>query len=148
MREAMLQEIGTYTAHGRIVDLGSGWGGLAAEAAAEYPDRQVIGLEMAPFPYLFSKLWYRGNRRPGNLTFLKSDFRELEPEEWTVYLAYLSPLAMETLRRRFETKPPRNAVLISALFSVRPWTPVKSVRARDIHRTNIHVYEIRGVGAL
>lgn len=146
MREAIVTEIERFPDQKRIVDLGSGWGGLAVGVAKQYPERAVVGMEVALVPYLFSKLWYRGKRKPENLSFERRDFRLLDPKEWTIYLAYLSPPAMEALRHRFESAPPRHAVLISALFSVRPWTPSKTIRARDLHRTNIHVYEIRGLG--
>lgn len=144
MRESVVEEIRRYENHGHVVDLGSGWGGLAARIASAYPDRTVTGIELAPVPYLFSRLVYGRGR--GNLTFRREDFRELEPEDDTMYVAYLSPMAMESLRRRFETGLQRNIVLISALFSVRPWGATRTVRARDMHRTNIHVYEIRRGG--
>lgn len=146
MRDTMAEEIERFPAHRKVVDLGSGWGGLAARVARRYPDRDVLGLEAALVPFLFTKLWYRGRRKPKNLAFRRVDFRTLKPEEWTLYLAYLSPLSMETLQHQFEANPAGNIVLISALFSVRPWTPSKTIKARDLHGTAIYVYEIRGVG--
>lgn len=141
MREKVVEELGQYENHRSIVDLGSGWGGLAARIAVAYPHRRVTGIELAPVPYLFSRLLHE--RRRDNLTFRRGDFRELEPEDDTIYVAYLSPMAMETLRRRFEAGLPRNVVLISALFSVRSWAATRTVQARDVHRTNVHVYEFR-----
>jgi len=140
MRDAVVEELGRYE-HRRVVDLGSGWGGLAARIAAAFPGRRVTGLELAPVPYLFSKLRHSGAYK--NLSYRREDFRTLEPEEGTIYVAYLSPMAMESLRRRFERRLPSDAVLVSALFSVRSWNATRTVQARDVHRTNIHVYEIR-----
>jgi hypothetical protein len=142
MRETILEEIGRYKKQRGVVDLGSGWGGLAARIARAFPQREVTGMELAPVPYLYSRLLH--SRKLGNLTFRREDLSRLEPRDETIYVAYLSPMAMETVRRRFERALPRNAVLISALFSVRPWTAGRTVRARDLHRTNVYVYEIRG----
>lgn len=146
MRDTIVQEAGRYGELRKVVDLGSAWGGLASRIARAYPDREVTGVELAPVPYLYSKLLH--SRTLGNLTFRRKDFRSLDPEDGTIYVAYLSPMAMESVRRRFEKSLPRNSVLISALFSVRPWTATRTVQARDMHRTNVHVYEIRRVGSL
>ena len=39
-----------------IVELGSGWGGVAIEAAKKYPHSEIIGFECSPVPLMFARL--------------------------------------------------------------------------------------------
>lgn len=142
VRASILEEIRRLPPDKRIIDLGSGWGGLAFAAARAFPDRQVEGYEMAAVPLLFSKLRLLLPTRPENLRFHYRDIRLLRPEDGVVYLAYLAPAAMESLRRRFEETLPREAILVSALFAVRGWRPTAAKTARDLHKTSIFVYEL------
>lgn len=142
LREAMVRELARYPSIRRVVDLGSGWGGLAAIAARAYPNREVMGIEASWAPFLFSRLRYAGAAGPVNLTFQRGDVRSLTPTPETAYLCYLSTETMEALGERFQANRPENCVLISAHFAVRPWQPDRRLVAKDAHRTEVFVYEI------
>ena len=99
----------------RIIDIGSGLGGLALDLAARRPDCCVEGIELAPLPWLISRL-----RRPagGNCRFLRGDYQALDFADYDVIFAYLSPAAMPQLwdKARAEMRPGR--LLLSHEFAV------------------------------
>ncbi|MFL6714747.1 MAG: class I SAM-dependent methyltransferase [Burkholderiaceae bacterium] len=104
----------------RIIDIGSGLGGLALDIAARRPDCQVVGIELAPLPWLVS--WLR--RRAGdNCRFLRGDYQALDFADYDVVFAYLSPAAMPQLwsKARAEMRP--GTLLLSHEFTVPEATP-------------------------
>jgi hypothetical protein len=42
---------------GTVYDLGSGWGGMAFALARRYHDCRVIGFEVSPLPWVFSRAY-------------------------------------------------------------------------------------------
>ncbi|HEX8886357.1 MAG TPA: class I SAM-dependent methyltransferase [Noviherbaspirillum sp.] len=104
----------------RIIDIGSGLGGLALNIAARRPDCQVTGIELAPLPWLASRL------RPGNSSncrFLRGDYQALDFADYDVVFAYLSPAAMPQLwaKARAEMRP--GTLLLSHEFTVPDTVP-------------------------
>lgn len=55
LRKVVLDELKNYSASS-IVDLGSGFGGMAKSIAKYFPDAQVYGIEFMPFAIIISKL--------------------------------------------------------------------------------------------
>ena len=141
MRDALVAEVARHPHRRRVVDLGAGWGGLAAAIARAHPDREVLGFEISLIPFLVSLLRLTFAGGPKNLRFQRVDFRRFSPEDQTLYLAYLSPIAMEQLRRRFEERRPENSALVSPLFGVRRWTAARRNVVNDLHRTAVYVYD-------
>jgi SAM-dependent methyltransferase len=99
----------------RIIDIGSGLGGLALDLAARRPDCRVEGIELAPLPWLISRLRRRAG---GNCRFLRGDYQALDFADYDVVFAYLSPAAMPQLwsKARAEMRP--GALLLSHEFAV------------------------------
>lgn len=99
----------------RIIDIGSGLGGLALDIAARRPDCQVEGIELAPLPWLVSRLRWRSG---ANCRFLRGDYQALDFADYDVVFAYLSPAAMPQLwsKARAEMRP--GTLLLSHEFTV------------------------------
>lgn len=124
---------------GKIVELGSGWGGICFALARDFPDRAVVGIENSIFPYLFSLIRQKFQRIP-NLTlrrmnFFKSDFRDT-----ALTVCYLSNPIMKNLAQKFKTELPVNSILISSTFFVPDWTPERIVDLEGRWNTRIFVY--------
>lgn len=99
----------------RIIDIGSGLGGLALDIAARRPDCRVEGIELAPLPWLVSRL----RRHAGaGCRFLRGDYQSLDFADYDVVFAYLSPAAMPQLwsKARAEMRP--GTLLLSHEFTV------------------------------
>lgn len=126
----------------QVVDLGSGWGGLAFGVARDNPDLPVVGVEASVVPCLFSTLRAavdRARARPAP-RFMYRRMWSLPLRDRTVYLSYLSPQSMKLLRSQFERDQPRHGALISCAFAMPGWTPTLVTRARDPFNTKIYVY--------
>jgi hypothetical protein len=122
-----------------VVDLGSGWGGLARRVARSLPQRRVVAIEHSRVPLLVSRMV--SGRVYSNLEHNRADIYELPLSGGTAYVCYLSGPGMRRLRESFERELPRGGLLLSAAFAVPGWTPARVFHARDLFRTPLYIYE-------
>jgi SAM-dependent methyltransferase len=99
----------------RINDIGSGLGGLALDIAARRPDCRVEGVELAPLPWLVSRLRSRADAR---CRFLRGDYQALDFADYDVVFAYLSPAAMPQLWSKARAEMRSGTLLLSHEFTV------------------------------
>lgn len=100
----------------RIVDIGSGLGGLVLDLARRRPACDVSGIELAPLPWLASSL--RARLAGSGARFLRGDYEKLNFGNFDVVFAYLSPAAMDALWRKAAAEMRPGSVLISYEFSI------------------------------
>jgi len=141
VHRAVVEEIARLPDVRRIVEVGSGWGGLALRIARAHPQKRVVGVEASAVPYLVSRARRAAPGAPGNLAFRHADFRSVGIEPYTAYVCYLSPSAMRSVRERVEDGDRDGVIVVSALFGVREWEPVRTGIARDVHGTQVFVYQ-------
>lgn len=100
----------------RFIDIGSGLGGLVLNLAARRPESAVAGIELAPLPWLASRLraWVAGSRG----RFLRGDYMHLDFAQYDVVFAYLSPAAMPALWEKARAEMQPGALLLSYEFSI------------------------------
>lgn len=102
---------------GSIVEMGSGWGGLAMAIARDWPGARVVGVERSALPYWVSRARLAAAQALGrykNLRFVRADFFALDLAAHDTAVCYLLPRILGQL-------PPRlapGALLISAGFAV------------------------------
>ena len=133
--------LSTASAHGHIVDLGSGWGTLALAAARANPHKTVIGYELSPIPLYFSKL-LKLLFAQRNLHFKRLDFFTLAFKADTLYLCYLYPGAMQRLQSKIENSAVKPE-LISNTFALPGYSEDKRVTLRDLYATPLYLYRKR-----
>jgi SAM-dependent methyltransferase len=108
----------------RFIDLGSGLGGLPLHLARVRPDGCYEGVEIAPAPWLISRVraWLLGSP----VHFSRADYTSLDLASYDVVFAFLSPAAMPALwaKARREMRP--GAMLFSLAFPV-PGVPADIV---------------------
>lgn len=109
--EAVCTLIRRHAVPGAVIDLGSGWGGLALRLALRFPDRAVTGWEMLWLPALASRLL----RRP-NLRFRRGDYLAAPLAGAAVLVCYTSPAAMALLAGKLRREPAPGRLLVSARF--------------------------------
>ncbi|BBP00492.1 class I SAM-dependent methyltransferase [Sulfuriferula nivalis] len=122
-----------------IIDVGSGLGGLVLHLAKNYPNCQVVGVELSWLPWLFS--WLRGYFSHSNARFLRVDYMTLDFAQFDVVFAYLSPAAMPALwyKARAEMRP--GAILLSNEFVV-PEHPADITIQTEQMRTPLYAWYI------
>ncbi len=113
----------------RIVDIGSGLGGLVLALARRRPDCEVSGIELAPLPWLASLL--RARIAGSRARFLRGDYESLNFGNFDVVFAYLSPAAMPRLWSKAAAEMRPGAVLLSYEFAIAGREPDERVVTTD-----------------
>jgi SAM-dependent methyltransferase len=100
----------------RMIDIGSGFGGLVLELARVRPDARVEGIELAPLPWLASRL--RALAVGSRARFRRGDYEHLDFGRYDLVFAYLSPAAMDGLWRKARREMRPGSLLASYEFTV------------------------------
>ena len=100
----------------RVIDIGSGIGGLVLSLADACPQARVSGIEMAPLPWLVSK--WRARRRRSAAQLLRGDYQTLDFALYDVVFAYLSPAAMPGVWQKAKSEMRPGTLLLSYDFAV------------------------------
>lgn len=127
---------------GPVYDLGSGWGGLAGALARRYPRSPVIGFEVSPLPWAWSRLRQALGGNTGNLTFRFGDFHNADLTGAALVVCYLPGPAMEKLKPKLEAELKPGALVASNTFAFRGWTPVEVRTAPDAHASQVYLYRV------
>lgn len=146
LREALEHErtSGPATGPTRVVDLGSGWGGLTRMLAAEHPTVAFTGVELSIVPLLWSQFVLRASG-PANARFERRDLHRALDEHASIFLAYLSPRHMESLAHELQEHPrrsTRSTIVISAAFALPGYSPDSVIQLRDLYRTHVYRYRL------
>ena len=105
----------------RVIDIGSGLGGLAMNLAVQRPDASITGIELAPLPWLISQARARLMRNPAR--FVRGDYEKLDFAQFDVVFAYLSPAAMPALWQKAQREMRPGALLLSYEFFIAGTVP-------------------------
>jgi hypothetical protein len=99
----------------RMIDIGSGLGGLVIDLAARRPESVFEGIELAPLPWLVSRVRQMAGTR---CRFLRGDYQRLDFAAYDVVFAYLSPAAMPALWAKARAEMRSGTLLLSHEFAV------------------------------
>ena len=105
----------------RFIDIGSGLGGLVLSLAAARPDGHFSGIEVAPLPWLISRL--RASFSGSSASFMRGDYDTLDFSQFDVIFAYLSPAAMPALWQKAQREMQPGSLLLSYEFLIPDQTP-------------------------
>lgn len=109
----------------RLVDIGSGLGGLVLELARRRPDGHFTGIELAPLPWLASRL--RALFTHSRARLVRGDYDNLDFADYDVVFAYLSPAAMLALWLKARAEMAPGALLLSYEFEIPGQPPDRSI---------------------
>ena len=126
---------------GPVVELGSGWGGLAYALGRRYPLSQVEAYELSPLPWLVATVRHLATDAP-NVQFHRRDFYHTPLHEARVVVCYLYPGGMDRLRGKFERELGQGAVVVSNFFPVPGWHPVEVRLAADLEASPVYLYRV------
>ena len=113
----------------RVVDIGSGLGGFVLYLARLRPDAEVVGIELAPLPWLAS--WLRGKLGGSQGRFLRGDYEALDFGHFDLVFAYLSPAAMSALWRKAAAEMRAGSALVSYEFAIELRAPDRTIHATE-----------------
>ena len=100
----------------RFIDLGSGFGGVPLYLAPRFPHGHFYGTEIAPAPWLISRLRVAFTRR--RVTFLRRDYSHIDLADYDVVFAFLSPAVMPELWDQALTQMREGSLFVSLSFTV------------------------------
>ena len=113
----------------RVIDIGSGLGGLVLHLARARPDIECVGIELAPLPWLYSRA--RAAIGHSGARFLFGDYERLDFAQFDMVFAYLSPAAMGGLWRKASAEMCPGSILISYEFAIDDREPDQTIHATD-----------------
>lgn len=123
-RQSLIQRQVTDKSSLRVIDIGSGLGDLPMYLAKYRPHDQVLGIEIAPLPYLISlcRAWI--SRSKARMLF--GDYHQHSFFQFDIVFAYLSPAAMPALWQKAKQEMLQGGLLVSSEF------PVPEVRPTEV----------------
>lgn len=127
-----LTDAGAHT----ILDLGCGWGGLVISLARLFPNARIIGYEISPWPYLFSKI--KGLIHSRNISIKREDFFKKDISGANLVFCYLSPYHMNALKEKLRTLA-KGSCVISCSFPITGWEPDRTETVKGLF-VDIPVY--------
>ena len=128
-----------HTAPLRIIDIGSGLGGLSLYLAKAYPNATIEGIEIAPLPWLVSR--FRALIAMSSARFKLGNYHALNFADYDIVFAYLSPAAMTDLWEKSQKEMRIGTLLISLEFEVAGLTPTESSVQKGASRS-LFIYKI------
>ena len=121
----------------RLLDLGCGTGSFLADVAQVRPDGRYTGVEIAPVPFLLSRLRAHGQR---DMRVTWGDFWQQDFSAYDVVYAYLSPVPMPQLWRKARAEMRPGSLLVSNDFCVPGVAPDQTIRLGDRMHSTIYVW--------
>ncbi|UVW27492.1 class I SAM-dependent methyltransferase [Massilia sp. H6] len=109
----------------RVIDIGSGLGGLVLDLQARRPGVEASGIELAPLPWFISRM--RALAAGSRARFMRGDYERLDFSRFDVIFAYLSPAAMPALWRKAARELRPGAILLSYEFGIDDRVPNRTV---------------------
>lgn len=137
-----LLELLPHLPSGKIAEFGSGWGTLAFALARQFPQCEIIAIEISPVPYFCSWLVSKWCNYP-NLHLQWRDFFDYPLHSTTMVICYLYPGAMEKLKSKFEAELGPEAYVASHTFAIPGWKPLTLAHADDLYRTPMYIYQVK-----
>jgi hypothetical protein len=123
----------------RMIDLGSGLGGLLLSLATARTDAQFRGVELAPLPALISRVRIAA-RGLHNCSVRWGSFWPLDLGQYDVVFAFLSPVPMSALWRKVHAEMRPGTLFISSSFEVPGEQATRVIRVDDARGTSLHVW--------
>lgn len=123
----------------RMIDIGSGFGGMVMFIAKTCPSVQVEGIEIAPLPWFFSVL--RARIRQTSAIFKLGSYEHLNFAHYDVVFAYLSPVAMQGLWLKAHSEMTPGSLLVSYEFDIQGVSPTFVIPTGD-HSPVLYVWKI------
>lgn len=126
--------------NGAIFELGSGWGTLAVPLARQYSNCPVLGFEISPLPWLYSRLRQMVTQTQ-NLTFHRRNYLTADFSASALIVVYIHADGMEKLKPKFERELKPGTLILSNFFQIRGWEPIQELTVDDIHQTKVYLYQ-------
>lgn len=124
----------------RLLDAGSGFGGLLIDLSKKRPDWELTGVEISLFPWLFSFVKSKILRRQ-NVKFQLGSYEYLNFEKFDVVFVYLSPVVMSEIWKKVQYEMVPGSIFMSYEFPVELEPPSFKIQVHEKGAV-LYVWEI------
>lgn len=124
----------------RFIDLGSGLGGLLFDLERRFPAAEFAGTELAPAPWLISRL--RAGLTRSRVRLLRQDYAALDLSGYDVVFAFLSPAAMPALWQQVCAQMRPGSCFMSLSFAAGDREPDHVVQLAPQARHRLYVWTL------
>ena len=122
-----------------IAEIGSGLGGFSLQLSKLRPKVTILGMEIAPLPWLISYL--RAKFQKSSVRFQLGNYRSLDFARFDLIFAYLSPAAMPDLYKQCQEQMKSGGILVSHEFAVPNIEPSKTLQSGSNNKIT-YIFEI------
>lgn len=122
----------------RVIDLGSGLGGLPGFLIRIRPDGHFVGIETAPLPFAMG--WLRCALKGCDMRF--GSLWKHDLGSYDLVYAYLSPVPMADLWRKVKAEMKPESLFVSNTFAVPGVVATKTVEVDDFHASTLYIYRL------
>ncbi len=123
----------------RLIEAGSGWGGLAMIIKKEFPEIRVVGYERSTIPLLLSKVRSRFAAGPVPI-IINRDFLEGLEKGCDIVICYLYPGGMKKIAEFLDQIREKPEIVVSIAFHLPGYLPTREIESGDIYRTPVFLY--------
>ncbi|MFH1818121.1 MAG: class I SAM-dependent methyltransferase [Pseudomonadota bacterium] len=123
-----------------FIDLGSGLGGVPFYLEAKFPHGHFYGTEIAPAPWLISRV--RARLKGSRVNFMRDDYARLDLSRFDVVFAFLSPAAMPGLWQQVQGQMRPGTLFISLAFPVQGRPPDHMVAGDAGPRHTLYAWQM------
>ena len=113
----------------RVIDIGSGLGDMSMYIAKQRPLCLSEGIEIAPLPFIISKLRALLKRSAAQFKF--GNYNDINFGDYDIVFAYLSPVAMMPLWQKAQLEMKSGSLLISLEFEINENSPTFILTPQD-----------------
>ncbi|VAW44583.1 COGs COG0500 [hydrothermal vent metagenome] len=132
------KELSRTQANIHFMDLGCGLGGNVVFMSQQRGVAVSHGVETAPIPYAFSKLY----SKIGGGRIFAQDIWKTDLSGYHLVYAFLSPEPMEKLWQKVKKEMPKGSIFMSNSFAVPDVTPTDIWQLPDSRETVLYLYRL------
>lgn len=126
----------------RMMEIGSGLGGVSLALAKRNPISQFEGIEIAPIPWLISLLRaYTFKPNDSNVKFILGSYYDIDFANYDVIYAYLSPAATADLWKKARQEMQMGSLLISHEFPIEGIAPSQIIE-NTLNKEQTYIYSM------
>ncbi len=117
------------------MELGAGWGHLIPTLREKYPDKKIEVWERSPIPAIYTQFVY-------GIEVKRKDFFEADFSNAKLIVCYLFPDAMKRIETEIMPELPKGCWVVTHTFSLSGSKPVQVIKARDLYKTPVYLYQV------
>lgn len=139
-----LIQMGLLPSNPKIVDMGSGTGGLVRSLAKALPNAQVTGLDLSIpvhcLAWLCSKIF-----GPKNTRFVLTDFGSYDVSNTHVVVTYLTGNILKALSPHLKVSLPKGAVVLCLNYSIpdMDWDNYKTITINSVIEPALYCHRLK-----